>query len=239
MTEANLGFGQIDPSSSTNDHNVRDTHIRRVLSELSTMKLVKVVSVDTSNQAVDVQVLVDQVDGQGRSTPHGVVYGVPYLRLFGNQTMGVIIDPGVGDIGILVVSDRDISGVKSKKGQTTPGSSRQFSISDGVYIGGVLNKDPDHYVKFTSDGHVDITVAGGRRLLSDNSGWTMVGNLTLFGNLQMSGVVQSESGTPYSGNISTTGTVTGGADVVGGGKSLKTHVHSGVTVGGGNTGQPV
>lgn len=41
------------------------------------------------------------------------------------------------------------------------------------------------------------------------------------------------------GNITSQATVTGTTDVVGGGKSLKTHVHSGVTAGGANTGQPV
>lgn len=41
------------------------------------------------------------------------------------------------------------------------------------------------------------------------------------------------------GNITSQATVTGQTDVIGGGKSLKTHVHSGVTAGGANTGQPV
>ena len=41
------------------------------------------------------------------------------------------------------------------------------------------------------------------------------------------------------GDITSGGTVTATTDVIGGGKSLKTHVHSGVTAGGANTGQPV
>jgi len=41
------------------------------------------------------------------------------------------------------------------------------------------------------------------------------------------------------GDLSVTGTITGTVDVVGGGKSLKTHVHGGVAVGGSNTGAPV
>jgi hypothetical protein len=40
------------------------------------------------------------------------------------------------------------------------------------------------------------------------------------------------------GSLNATGTVTGQADVVGGGKSLKTHTHSGVTTGSGNSGPP-
>lgn len=41
------------------------------------------------------------------------------------------------------------------------------------------------------------------------------------------------------GDILCTGTVTGQTNVVAGTKQMKTHIHSGVTTGGGNTGQPV
>lgn len=41
------------------------------------------------------------------------------------------------------------------------------------------------------------------------------------------------------GDLNVTGTITGTVDVVGGGKSLKTHVHGGVAFGGSNTGAPV
>ncbi|PZO17625.1 MAG: phage baseplate assembly protein V [Burkholderiales bacterium] len=40
------------------------------------------------------------------------------------------------------------------------------------------------------------------------------------------------------GNLQVAGTITGTVDVVGGGKSLKTHTHSGVQAGASNTGQP-
>lgn len=43
----------------------------------------------------------------------------------------------------------------------------------------------------------------------------------------------------HTGDINVTGTVTATTDVIGGGKSLKTHTHSGVQSGGSNTGQPV
>lgn len=41
------------------------------------------------------------------------------------------------------------------------------------------------------------------------------------------------------GNVTVTGTLTATEDVIGGGKSLKNHVHSGVTTGSGNTAKPV
>ena len=40
------------------------------------------------------------------------------------------------------------------------------------------------------------------------------------------------------GNVTVNGTLTATTDVVGGGKSLNSHTHGGVTPGGGNTGTP-
>lgn len=59
----------------------------------------------------------------------------------------------------------------------------------------------------------------------------------------ITGALAAGSGTGdtavFSGPISTTQTVTAGIDVVGGGKSLNSHIHSGVQPGGGNSGPPV
>jgi len=43
----------------------------------------------------------------------------------------------------------------------------------------------------------------------------------------------------FTGDINVGGTLTATTDVIGGGKSLKTHIHSGVTAGTSNTGAPV
>lgn len=64
-------------------------------------------------------------------------------------------------------------------------------------------------------------------------------NITLNGNTTYIGNLSGQAGNGGTGNATTPGTITATVDVVGGGKSLKSHVHSGVTAGGGNTGQPV
>ena len=54
---------------------------------------------------VDVQPLVNQVDNAGTPTPHGVLYGLPYLRYQGGMS-ALIIDPMPGDIGCVVFASR-------------------------------------------------------------------------------------------------------------------------------------
>lgn len=51
-------------------------------------------------------------------------------------------------------------------------------------------------------------------------------------------ITSAASSWDHTGNVSITGTLTASADVVGGGKSLKTHVHGGVSSGGSNSGPP-
>lgn len=130
--------------------------VKQILSRVNTATLVKVTAVTNSGGVspvgfVDVQPLVNQLDGSGKQVPHGVVHHLPYFRLQGG-TNAVILDPQVNDIGIAVFADKDISVVKSTKAQGNPGSGRQFNMADGLYIGGVLNGTPTQYVQFSGSG---------------------------------------------------------------------------------------
>jgi phage baseplate assembly protein gpV len=83
--------------------------------------------------------------------PHGTIYSVPYFRLQGGAN-AVILDPQVGDIGIAVFAESDISSVKAAKAQANPGSARKFDMADGLYLGGFLNGTPSQYVQFSASG---------------------------------------------------------------------------------------
>jgi Phage protein Gp138 N-terminal domain len=201
-----FGYGQLDPSRDMNsDHNALMFHIRQELSRINVMKVVQVEAVDTGLQTVDVLPLVSQIDGQGNVTPHGTVHGLPYFRLQAGQ-FAVICDPQVGDMGLAICSDRDISGVKSNKAQSPPTCFRSYDIADGVYIGGILNGAPTQYIQFTQ------------------LGIKLVGNVIIQGNLQLSGAIQAVDGTTYQGNLSTGGNVIAGAGT-GSSVGLKTHTH--------------
>lgn len=213
------GFQQL--GSGTDDFNQIDFVVRSILSQLGTATLVQVKKVTNNGEVspvglIDVQPLVKMIDGKDQTTSHGIIHNVPYFRLQGG-TNAVIIDPVVGDIGIAVFASRDISSVKNNKAEAQPGSRRTFSFADALYIGGVLNAAPARYIRFKSDGNVEIKPA---------SKLFVLGDLEVQGNAKVTG------------NADVDGTVTGTTDVIGGGKSLKTHTHSGVTTGGGTTGPP-
>ncbi|SAK87974.1 hypothetical protein AWB75_06008 [Caballeronia catudaia] len=103
---------------------------------------------------VDVEPLAGQLDGAGNVIAHGVIHGVPYLRLAGGAN-AVVLDPQAGDIGLVAVCDRDHSSVIANVGAAAPGSLRKHDQSDSVYVTTVLGAAPKQYVAFAPGG-IDI-----------------------------------------------------------------------------------
>lgn len=245
------GFGQQDPADSVGPFNPHAFAIAQALSRIATTKIVKVMAVDTSAHTVDVQIAVNQIDGQNNATPHGTISGIPYAWAMGGAN-AFEIDPSVGDLGVMVVSDRDISAVKRTKAIANPGSLRKFSPSDGIYLFGLpgLNGTaPTQWFKWTEGGGYDITDSFGNVQMATSAGISIngvifnrsgqvAGNLAVTGALQLGGAIENISGGAYTDDIHTTGTVTGDTDVVANGISGKSHKHGGVNTGPGNTAGP-
>jgi hypothetical protein len=153
MTQSS-GFQPL--SSFGSEYNSLRFIILSILSKIRTATLCEVLSVTNNGGVspvgfVDLQPLVNQVTGAGISMAQGQIYHIPYFRLQGGAN-AVILDPQVGDIGIAIFADSDISNVVINKSQSNPGSSREFNVSDGLYIGGFLNGTPNQYVEFSSSG---------------------------------------------------------------------------------------
>lgn len=210
------------PTSTATDYQALEFLVSAVLSHVRTAHPVQVVAVTGGGLGpigtVDTKPLVSQTNGAGQGQPHGVVYGRPYIRWQGGSS-AVILDPSVGDIGLLVCCDRDISNVVATLMAALPASLRRFNFADGIYIGCSVSKaTPTQYVQFVSEG-------GGINIVSP-------------GEIKLTGSSISLNGATISG----AGEVTDAA-----GKVLGTHDHSAGTYvapsGGGpvtgNSGAPV
>jgi hypothetical protein len=140
--------------------------IMRSLARWRTCTLVQVTAVQPGAVGpigtVTVQPLVNMVDGQGTATPHGTFQNIPYLRISGGKN-AVICDPAVNDIGVMVVSDRDISSVKNAQQPSPPGSERRADLADGIYLGTIISQEaPTQYVQFTATGINIVDVNGNK-----------------------------------------------------------------------------
>jgi hypothetical protein len=189
-------------------------------------------------------------DSAGNTKPHKTIFKCPYLRIQGGAN-AIILDPQVGDIGIAVFADRDITTATKTKAQSPPSSRRKFSMADGLYLGGVLNGTPTQFVRFSTTGieihsptQVNLTApdvkidAATVEINASTSATVTTPTFTVNGATQLNGAVTASS-TVTAGASVTAPNVVGTTNVTFGGKSGIAHQHSGVTTGLGNTGAPI
>lgn len=233
-----LGFkGVQDQTSGSSEYNAQAFVIRQILNQISTSTLVKVVAVSNKDGVapvgyVDVQPLVNQLDGAQNAIPHGPVHHLPYLRLQGGRN-AVILDPQVGDIGICIFADRDISSVKATAAQANPGSRRRFSMADGLYLGGVLNGVPTQYVAISESGidirsPTKITLSAPDIVLqaTNTIGLTSGAKVTNSAPVVEIDGQMSQGNGPHGGRAELRGPLSVAQDVTAKGTSVHEHVHT-------------
>lgn len=182
MDSQSVNSGLAKPTTQWGEFNNIAFLVQQALLKVQTATLVRIESCTNNGGldpvgSVDVTPLVNQIDGKGNATPHATIYNVPYLRVQGGAN-AIIIDPQAGDVGVCVFASRDIAKVKSTKKQANPGSWRQYSFSDGLYLGGMLNGTPSQYIQFNNSG-VTITSP----LVTINGNVNVNGEVVVTGNV--------------------------------------------------------
>lgn len=105
---------------------------------------------------VDVTPLLNQRSFSGAEIKNQPIYGVPVFRLQSGLS-AVVINPKIGDIGMVAVCDADSSAVVETRSPSVPRTRRSHSRSDSLYLGGFLNQQPTQYVEFSDDGIKIVT----------------------------------------------------------------------------------
>jgi len=223
--------GQASPSDLFSPYNSLAFVIWSILSKIAGATVVKVMGVTNSGGVtpvgtVDIMPMVNQMDGNWNAVPHATIFKCPYFRLQGGAD-AIILDPKVGDIGIAIFADRDISNVIATKAVSNPGSRRMYDMADGLYIGGVLNGTPTQYVEFSTAG---IKIVSPTAIEMDAPDIKLVAPTVEIN--ASSGVTITTPTVQVNGAIVATGNVTAGSI------DLETHHHTGVQTGSGNTGGP-
>ncbi|HEY1441399.1 MAG TPA: hypothetical protein VGF65_11285 [Mycobacterium sp.] len=213
--------GYRDDYTTNDEHNALEFMIQKYIGKMATNTVVKVVGVTNNGEVspvgrIDVMPMVHQIDPDGNATPHGTIYSVPYHR-HGGGSNGIIMDPKVGDVGILAHASRDITGVLATRDFAVPQSRRHCDWQDAIYVGQTLNLQPTNYIRF-HDGGVDIVSPGTIHIQAPTI-TIQTGNCTM----------------DASGNLTVQGEVTSQVGPV----TLGTHHHQGVQPGAGQSGPPV
>ena len=175
-----VAAGQMFPEDYANDYAVTAFLIRQALAEIETCTPVQISAVHSGSGSppaggtVDVQLLLNLLDGNGNSQKQGIVYGLPYMRI-GSGQWAIVADPVAGDFGFIVSASRDISNVTKTPGQANPGSFRHHSFSDGFFVPcGFSSAAPAGTIWLKSDGSLQLTTQDGVVIKSDGSGYLTI-----------------------------------------------------------------
>lgn len=175
--------------------------------EIKVMLPCKVTKVNHDGNYVTVEILDYDADEIGNVQEFPPLTNVPIRQPMDSGSAYIRLPVQVGDIGTIEFFDSSVDDLVTSNVHTYDLTEDWHKLSDNLFTNGFLPKDK----LFTFDSNSKL-VLGGKdgtatfKLTSDNN-WVMIGNLQV------------------TGDIIATGTITGTTDVIGGGKSLKTHTH--------------
>lgn len=143
------------------------------------IEIVKVLEIrgEAPSLVVDVLPLVARKDKTGAMVAASTIYDVPVWRLQ-RGTSAIVMNPVPGDIGMISICDRDTTLVKANLKESAAGSNRRHNKSDAVYLGGLLNGEPNQVIEF-ADGAINIRTPNPVNINCSSANITAPGGVTV------------------------------------------------------------
>ena len=136
----------------TTEYNALNFIITSIIkSTVNTCYAVTVTEVDADNQKVTVKPLITQIDADNNKIELPEIFEIPYFRYSAGRT-AVKLDPVAGDIGIMIAFKSDSNNIKiGDNNQILPATFLNYPMYSGIYIGGMLNNEPENYIEIKDD----------------------------------------------------------------------------------------
>lgn len=200
--------------------NALDFFVRSIIRNSISTAIPVVVTEVTRNGAsgraeyVSAMPLITQTDADGNAIEAVPIPKLPFFRLQ-HGTAAIVCDPVIGDVGLAVFAQSDVSNNNGSITPAPPATFRCFDMSDGFYLGGFFGKKPETFIHIEQSGEINITCKNA--------------------NINASKVSIKASSTEITSTTKINGTLTVMGDVTASGISLNSHTHP---CGSGNTGTP-
>ena len=158
MSDIRLPFGDFDLAS---DQNRFMFFLRKFFEgNLNTAIPVVVTAVERTGSGgcagyVSAKSLITRYTARHEAIPNVPIPKLPYFR-YQHGTAAFICDPKVGDIGLAIFAQADVSNVNGDNTEKPPATFRRFDMSDGFYVGGFWGNTPTTFVKIEDSGSIDI-----------------------------------------------------------------------------------
>lgn len=230
----------VKPHDLNSDANAQFFILEKFLNSKSFIMLGVVTAVklgqDNEMSFVDLKPLISDQGAQGSLLDSGTIYNAPVWRLQRGSS-AVIMDPVVGDIGLMAICDKDIRNAVDSRKESMPASERNHSPGDAIYLGGVLNNLPSQYLRFMDDG-IDLVsplvINVDAPVITANASKSFIVNSP---SITLNGPVNQGAGS-FAGDFNFAGNITATGEVTGKGIKLSTHTHGGVQSGNSDTQGP-
>lgn len=194
--------------------------VQRALAEIVVSRQGVVTSYDPDNYAAKVTI-----------QPDGVISGwLPVAAQWIGNGWGMYAPPSVGDLVEVHFVDASLD-VGTVQCRIFNDDERPLSVPSGEFW---LVHAKTASVKLTNDGKLTVDDGHGASIQLDGTGKIV----SAASQWTHTGLVEFKSAVHFDDNVQVDQTLTANTDVIGGGKSLKNHVHGGVQSGGSNTGPP-
>lgn len=221
------------------------------LNEFHTCIPGRIVEYDATKQEATVQPLIKRRYYDAGPNADGIQEQPPIVAVpvvFPSAGTGILSFPvKVGDIVLILFSERSLDNWLFSDGASLidPQDHRQFNYSDAIAIPGIypfqkalggsttdvelrMNSGTASECKVALKPNGDVVITSPAKVIVNSTGNTEVNAA----NVNVTASTSTFNGNvSVTGDISCSGTVTGTTDVVGGGKSLKTHTHTSASPG--------
>lgn len=229
-----------DPANSDSLLGLARQVLDKFLQNVDDMLPARVVSYDRATNRAMVIPMVKVLTTDGRQIGRAQVASIPAM-MFGGGGAALSFNLQAGDLGWIKANDRDISLILQGYADGAPNTLRKHSFQDAVFIPDVMTgltiagEDAGNAVLQTVDGAIKVALwpdrlklaAGALSITLGPTGIDVVGEVTFHdGMAALQGL-----------NVTGHSVLQGGAEI--GGIEFGTHEHTGVLVGGANTGGPV
>lgn len=229
---------QRDAQRSPSQESTHAAQIEERLKNLHTCLPGLIVSYDPAKQTAQVQPAIKRIFTERGPINLPVCVDVPVLfPAGGNFVLTFPIQPN--DECLLWFSERCMDLWFTYGGVQAPFEYRLHDLSDGFAFVGISSLPRSLPSVQAASAELRNRTRTTRITIADSGNVEVVnaaGSVTLLANGNVNIVAPTVA---ITGNVTVTGTIVAQGNVTGAGKSLATHVHSGVTAGAANTGQPV
>jgi len=191
--------------------------------DIHVQKACKVVEVNSGGNQVSLQILDKDSDGMGNIIEYPIIPNVPIRQPMESGSAFIRLPVQLGDVGTIEFFDSSVDDTIVDSVYSYSYEEDWHSLSDGLFTNGFLPNNK--LIEIDHNNPITIGTKTGTFTFTVNSSGQLTITSPIVNIVSSSAINITAPTTTITGDLNVTKTITATTDVVGGGKSLKSHTH--------------